>query len=578
MTFQKRNLRQVARKKNILKNIHTFWESVRQLFFRIFSFQKPPKDFLEQVSEKMKQSSILSQKSEAVFIPPPAPQKIIKKAPIINYEASENHRVMRSWKIIFLFFSGIIGLIVFLVFQFSSSLSFSSLQQKIIISTFGEELPVDSHGLTNILVLGVGGKGHSGENLSDTMILMSIDAKMHSVSLLSLPRDLYVSYKIENEPRLGRINEVFRDGINYWRSEKDEETQRIRAIEYVKNTVTKITGYEIQRFAVVDFRGFIELIDAVGGVTIDVDKPIYDTTYPTANYGYETFQMKPGIQELDGELALKYVRSRHGSSDFERSRRQKQLISALKEEAVEKGLLTSPQKIRQFLSIIERNFWSDLSLGEMISLGGEAFQVPSEYIFAGGLTSTPETGSGGFLYTPPREEYGGASVLLPYLTGEKNPYIQIQFFAEILFQYRTFLTNPPKIEILNTTRQEGVANMASQHLIRYGIPVASVGNIQDSRPFTTVEYWNTPEIIALIPALERKISAVFTPIDPPKSGSASGSPITLYIGEDFSSHPYRGTLLRTPLPQKSTIITGGELGNPITEAQTVPEKTEIPLP
>ncbi|MEI7511371.1 MAG: LCP family protein [Candidatus Peregrinibacteria bacterium] len=555
----------------ILKAVKSFWTRVFKSASSWFVFRKPSKEMLLEVTEKIKDFSLVAKKEEEEKVEEALPyhisQKVTKRAPVVNFEAVEEARVSRSWKMMLLWLFPAIALIVFLVFQLSSSLSFSSLQQKLIVSTLGEDLPMDKHGLTNILILGIGGKGHSGENLTDTIILMSIDSKTHSVSMISLPRDLYISYKIEKEPRAGRINEVFRDGISYWRAEKDPEVQRIHGMEYMKNAVTKITGYEIQRFVVVDFHGFVELVDAMGGVTVNVDKRIYDSSYPTENYGEEIFKMEPGVHQMDGETALKFVRSRHNSSDFERSRRQKQLIAALKEEALEKGVLTSPPKIRQFLTIIEQNFWSDLSWQEMISLGAEVSQVSSNAIFAGGVNNDPDKGSGGFLYTPPREDFDGASVLLPDMTGEKNPYAQIQFFSEILFENRGFLTNPPKVTILNTTKKEGVANTTAQHLMKYGILVAPVSNAEAGTPreVTTVEYWDTPEIAALIPVLQRKISAVFTPIKPPlpspstasnapEVSSAPQSPITIYIGNDFSTHPTRGTLLRVPLTKKEEVV------------------------
>ena len=107
-----------------------------------------------------------------------------------------------------------------------------------------------------------------------------------------------------------------------------------------KRTITNDFGIPIQFYARVDFRGFEELVDQVGGVMVDVDRPVKDDEYPTDNYGYQQIYYAPGPQLLDGVHALQYARSRHGTNDFSRARRQQMVIVALRDRALQLNMLS----------------------------------------------------------------------------------------------------------------------------------------------------------------------------------------------------------------------------------------------
>lgn len=85
-------------------------------------------------------------------------------------------------------------------------------------------------------------------------------------------------------------------------------------------------GIEIQYYSLVDFGGFKNIIDTLGGITIDIPEGFTDTTYPTPDNGYMTIHFDSGVTLLDGEKALQYARSRHSTSDFARSLRQQQIV------------------------------------------------------------------------------------------------------------------------------------------------------------------------------------------------------------------------------------------------------------
>jgi LCP family protein required for cell wall assembly len=222
--------------------------------------------------------------------------------------------------------------------------------KQILISAVGQEVKMDAYGHTNILLVGVGGEGHDGENLTDTMIVASIDHDANTVSMISIPRDFFV----ENE-EVGfgsRINSVYEYVM-------DETNDPVYAMDQLKGEIEKAFDIDIHYYAKIDFHGFVDIVDALDGITVTVDQPIADEAYPApdgSDYLYDPFYLPAGTQELDGETALKYVRSRHNTSDFDRARRQQEVLSAIKDKAMSIGMLTSPSQIKDLYYAISMNF------------------------------------------------------------------------------------------------------------------------------------------------------------------------------------------------------------------------------
>src|SRR3990167_3149909 len=176
----------------------------------------------------------------------------------------------------------------------------------------------------NILLLGVGGGEHDGPELSDTIMLASLRPSDQKVGLLSIPRDLTVEI-----PEYGwrKINHVNAFG---------ENKERGYGPIFASEVIGTVLDQEIQYYVKIDFSGFAKLIDDIGGVDIFVDQPFVDEQYPTEDYLYQTVSFAYGSAHMDGKTALIYVRSRHGNncqgSDFARSRRQQQVMTAVKEK------------------------------------------------------------------------------------------------------------------------------------------------------------------------------------------------------------------------------------------------------
>lgn len=170
-----------------------------------------------------------------------------------------------------------------------------------------------------VLVLGVDRRpDEGGPSRSDSMILAGLNPDTGQAGLLSIPRDLWVSI-----PGVGsqRINSAIVFG--------DDPADPAAGPHLAVRTVAELFGQPASRYAVLDFQTFVRLIDAVGGVEVDVPRAIVDTTYPTPDYGVTTIRFEPGPQVLDGEQALIYVRTRHDDDDFGRAERQQQVVRAM---------------------------------------------------------------------------------------------------------------------------------------------------------------------------------------------------------------------------------------------------------
>jgi LCP family protein required for cell wall assembly len=178
-------------------------------------------------------------------------------------------------------------------------------------------------GRINILLLGIAGKGKAGTNLTDTIIILSLNTKTNRVALISIPRDFFAEIP-ENGLNM-KINSIYQYGIN---SKKNEED----SIQPLLATVTNITSLPLHYYAILNFEGFQKIIDSLGGVQIMNERDIFDSRYPGPNYSYETFSLSKGSHQLDGATALKYSRVRHGDpeGDFGRAKRQQQVMQAAK--------------------------------------------------------------------------------------------------------------------------------------------------------------------------------------------------------------------------------------------------------
>ncbi|OGJ47308.1 hypothetical protein A2344_05295 [Candidatus Peregrinibacteria bacterium RIFOXYB12_FULL_41_12] len=203
-----------------------------------------------------------------------------------------------------------------------------------------EDISVADDESFNILILGTHG------TLTDTIMVASINEELETVSLISIPRDMFVSGR--------KINEHY----------------GLYGVEQLKEAVTEVTGLSIDKYAVIDLQAFIDIVDAIGGIDVYVDKAIYDNAYPNGKGGYMVFSLGAGQQHLDGSTALKYARSRHSTNDFDRANRQQKVIVAVKEKLAGMDFSDQAGDVLAIFESISENLDSDIGLFDGIGYYG----------------------------------------------------------------------------------------------------------------------------------------------------------------------------------------------------------------
>lgn len=301
-----------------------------------------------------------------------------------------------------------------------------------------DELDGEKDGRVNILLLGMRGADMpGGGNLADTIIVASILPKENKIAMISIPRDLYVTVPGTQDKQ--KINAVHAYG---------EENGEGKGLKNMKTIVGEVTGLPIHYAAKINFAGFKQLVDAIGGVEITLDAPFEEPmqfnephvcdsqifTVPTGTFEYKKhvtrtgkvkivaqyplctnpntecggdFRLSAGTQTLNGEQALCYTRSRVTTSDFERAKRQQVMIQLIKSKMLSFGTLTDFSKVSKMLDALGDNVKTDMVAWEMQRLYDIYKQMPDTQIYQRVLEDSEE----GFLYYP--GESAAGYILLP---------------------------------------------------------------------------------------------------------------------------------------------------------------------
>ena len=262
-------------------------------------------------------------------------------------------------------------------------------------------------GRVNILVLGLDSRTDSFSGLTDTILIGSASPLEGDAALVSIPRDFWLNLAPYGS---GKINTAF----NYAGIQKDGKFDSQKALEFSKSKIEGVLGIEIPYWVVVNFEGFKEIIDTLGGINVTVDTAFDDYAYPTPNYGYKHISFKAGPQVMNGEKALEYARSRSGTngegSDYARVRRQQKVILGVKDKVMSFNLLLNPGKLSQLYKQINAAVMTNASLGEI----RKALEIADKFSDLGQISSLVLDPSSGLVYHPLNPApYGGAWVLLP---------------------------------------------------------------------------------------------------------------------------------------------------------------------
>ena len=327
----------------------------------------------------------------------------------------------------------------------------------------GETLPVwTGTDRITVLVLGIDERAQEEDFWrTDTMILATLDPVTMKAGVLSIPRDLWVHIPGYTEERINTAH-FLGDAYDH---PGGGPALAVETVEYN-------LGVEIDYYVRINFQAFIEFVDRIGGIDIDVPETIHDTAYPTADYGVEVFHVDAGPHHFYGEEALKYARTRHtNGGDFDRARRQQQVIKAIFERVTEANML--PQLAAQapeMLQILEKSVKIDpkLQLDEIIALANLARHVDMDKDVT--FRVIDET------CTLFKETPDGMQILIPLRDEIRKVRDEVFGLQTTNGDTQTLEEESATVSVLNGTQTPGLAFTTSQFLEANGLTVAAYDN------------------------------------------------------------------------------------------------------
>lgn len=340
-------------------------------------------------------------------------------------------------------------------------------------------LSKEGDGRINILIIGIGGEGHDGGDLSDTNLIATIDPRADDAGIFSIPRDTWVNIPNYYESRINTAHSI---GESTGYDEGDIEG----GIGLLVDTIESNFEIPIHYYIRADLSGFESAVDAVNGIEYFVEETLVDFIYSDAELGYPgPFTVEEGFQQFDGERALLYARSRSTSprGDFDRNDRQRDILLALKDKALSVGTFSDPRKISSLLSAASNNVRTNIQFGEFKPLYDLASRVDSGLVKSIGLSTDTDN----FLQDA---NIGGASVLIPSAGAGDYSEITDYFFSNFPDTYLTDET--PTVAIYNATLTPGYAGSSASLLDALGYTIVSVDNLEGDFVGNSV-YKNTSE-------------------------------------------------------------------------------------
>jgi LCP family protein required for cell wall assembly len=350
----------------------------------------------------------------------------------------------------------------------------------------------------NVLLLGIDSRGGaSATKNTDTMIVLSLDPVNKSAAMLSIPRDVYID-------RPG----VFQDKIN--------AAYAFGGYDLARRVVEDLLGIRLNAYALVDFDAFTQIVDSVGGVVIDVRRPVRDETYPTPDYGIERLDITAGPQLMDGPTALRFARSRHDTNDYSRAQRQQLVLSALRIRLTDGDFLRGlPALIDRVGSAVQTNFdpASVLPLAQFGSgIDGDAIRSEVLYPCGGAYPhcelQASTSGQYGFILVPDRAK--------------------IRDFAAALFYDPQVKSEGASVEVRSAGARNGLAQSIADRLTERAFTVLTVTNGATGRSAVLVKNGAKRYTAS---ALALQLGGL--PVDTFPSSETTAADIVVRVGTDF---------------------------------------------
>jgi polyisoprenyl-teichoic acid--peptidoglycan teichoic acid transferase len=306
-------------------------------------------------------------------------------------------------------------------------------------------------GRLNILLLGGdSGVGRRGIR-TDTMIVVSIDPATGWTAIFGIPRNLIDLPIPPGHPAQGAwdcgdcfgmiANELYGWGL----SRPDLFGGPNSGANAMKDLIGYLLGIDIHYYALVDLEGFVDIIDAIGGVDLYVPERIYDTEYPNLDGTYSVIDLQPGTYHMDGTMALYYARSRQGSTDFSRMNRQRCVLEALAQQA---DPLTLIQELPTIVPAVEQSVFTDMPMDDLAAFIDLLSKVNTEEIVS-------------IRFMPYAPEFDGTPTsYIADWTADRYPIPDRDFIAQTV---ATALSLPP-LEAIDVLNLQPLDDICSQPL------------------------------------------------------------------------------------------------------------------
>lgn len=375
---------------------------------------------------------------------------------------------------------------------------------------------------------------------SDTMIILTVDPVHKRAGMLSIPRDLWV-------PILGHGENKINTAHFFGEMDRPGDGPLL-----ARKTVEYNFGVRINYYARVDFHGFERLVDAVGGVTLDVERPIKDDEYPSEDYGIRRVFIPTGLQHLDGTQALRYARSRHGDNDFARSHRQQAVLLAARNQVLQPSILP---RVPQMIGILRSAVQTDVPITDVLPLFNMARGIKSKDIVSRSIDSTMtiDVNGDGTVLVPDRkkiakviEEIFGDPPPTESAATTSTPIPAAPTRAPVPTATPTRVPPPTatptrtptpasvgSVRVLNGTHKEGLAAAVAERLRARGFEVRAIGNASRQDHVNTVVMDHTagrsPAALAIVEALSLPRSAVQA-----AQPAEGGADVTVVLGQDVA--------------------------------------------
>lgn len=349
-------------------------------------------------------------------------------------------------------------------------------------------LSKEGDGRITVLILGRGGANHPGGTLTDSIQLFSIDPVNKTAAMLSLPRDLLVKLPGGS---YSKINAVYSYA---------EQNKKGSGAGASADAIANLLDLPIHYYVDVDFQGFKDIVDAIGGVDVNIKQGFTDSSFPDDKMqGYAPFTVKAGAQHMNGTVALKYARSRHGTngegSDFARSRRQQEIMKAARDKALTASVLANPIKLTNLMQAVGAHLRTSIPPASLDALRKLLGGVSMDGVKTNVIDNSADLGL--LVDGPSNSQFGYH--LIPKL-GQSN-YLEIQRFAHTVFAEPYLVKEAPVVELVDASGTKKGAAEVTKTLKAYGynvLPDISTATTQKTSQLLDLSGGSKPYSMALL--------------------------------------------------------------------------------